>query len=481
MSHPRAEPCAFIIFGISGDLAARKLMPALFALQRAGALHPQAQIVGFARREWSDDALREHMQQALKEHLDEDFDSATWQDLAPRLHFVHGHYDDAASYQRLGEKLEQLALDMRLFYTATPPSAYPAIIRQLQAAALAQQGDSRLIIEKPFGHDLASAQQLNALLLEAFREKQIYRIDHYLAKETAQNIAALRFANTFFEPTWNSQYLDHVQVTMAESIGVEGRGGFYEAAGVVRDVFQNHLLQLVALTATEPPARYDAQSVRDEKVKVFRSMRCLEPSRAILGQYSANAEASSYREESGVDPDSRQATYVAAELRIDNWRWAGVPFFVRTGKGLKAKASEIVLYYKTPPHIPFKLSKPVSADRIILRLVPDEGIALRFDAKVPGQGISLHNASLDFYYGEQFKRRNPDAYETLILDAMLGDATLFMRNDEVEAQWRIVDPLLQAWESSQDEPAFYAKGSWGPEEAEDLMAHRGRRWHSPKS
>lgn len=471
--------CAFVIFGASGDLAARKLMPALFELHLRGRLHPETQLVGFSRRDWSDDLFRERAKGALQEHAPKSFDEDAWAELAPRLSFVSGGYDDADAYRQLGEHLDGLGHPNRIFYTSTPPSTYAPIAVQLGRAGLAKSaGWVRLVIEKPFGHDLASARELNQTVLEHFGEDQVYRMDHYLAKETAQNIAALRFANTIFEPTWNSQYVDHIQVTMAEPMGMEGRGGFYDEVGVIRDVIQNHLLQLVALTATEPPARYDAKSVRDEKVKVFQAMACTNPQGAVIGQYRGNGEVKGYREEEDVNPRSRQGTYAALELRIENWRWAGVPFFVRSGKRLKAKSSEIVIIYKRPPHIPFELRGPVQQDRIVLRLQPNEGISLRFDAKKPGQGISLSRASMDFYY-DQVSHRNPDAYETLLEDAMMGDATLFMRADEVEAQWRVVTPLLETWEASYDEPAFYDVGSWGPDEANDLLAKRGRTWHSP--
>jgi len=476
----KAPPCTFVIFGISGDLAARKLLPALFELHREGAIDPETRIVGFARRDWSDDELRKRMKDALQEYSHGDFDQALWDDLAPRLSFCGGNYDDTASYDTLAEHLDALGHDIRLFYTATPPSTYAGIADGLGKAGLSRQGDARFIIEKPFGTDLKSAQVLNGRILENFSERQIYRIDHYLAKETAQNIAALRFANTIFEPTWNGQYVDHVQVTMAEPMGIEGRGGFYEQTGIIRDVVQNHLLQLAALVATEPPASYDAQSVRDEKVKVLRAMHCVNVGDAVLGQYISSNGQSSYRDEEGVDKRSRQATYAAIELNIDNWRWSGVPFYIRSGKRLVAKSSEIVIYYKTPPHVPFQFRKPPKADRIVLRLVPNEGISLSYNAKVPGQGITLNTASMDFYYNEQFKRRNPDAYETLLLDAMMGDATLFMRADEVEEQWRIVTPLMKAWEHANEEPAFYESGTWGPEEADEMLARAGRRWHVPQ-
>ena len=397
------------------------------------------------------------------------------------MHYVQGQYEAKAGYRALAQKLAALALPDRVFYTATPPAAYAGIVAGLAGAKLNEsEGFVRLVVEKPFGHDLESALELNASILEHFDEAQVYRIDHYLAKETAQNLSALRFANTLFEPIWSNRYLDHVQITMMESVGVEGRGSFYEEAGVLRDVFQNHLLQLLALVAMEPPSSWDAQSVRDEKVKVFRAMRCLEPEDAVLGQYVGKGEIRGYRQEEGVDPDSNQATYGAAIFQVQNWRWAGVPFYVRSGKRLRSKSSEIVLRFKTPPHIPFALETPLKADRLVLRLVPNEGISLRFNAKEPGQGVELERVSMDFLYDEAFERRNPDAYETLLLDVMQGDATLFMRADEVEAQWRIVEPLLEYWERGEREPVFYEAGGVGPREADALLAREGRYWHKPE-
>jgi glucose-6-phosphate 1-dehydrogenase len=474
--------CAFVIFGVSGDLSARKLMPALYTLHQRGELHAESRVVGFGRSAWTDAQLKREVKRALKDHADASLDPATWAAFAKRLSYQQGGYDDMEAYRQLAEHLAQFDTDTRIFYTATPPGTYKAIVRGLKRSGLNRyrRGEARLVVEKPFGHDLASAQTLNSLVLSAFEETQVYRIDHYLAKETAQNLSVLRFANALFEPIWSGRYIDHVQLTMAEAIGVEGRGGFYEEAGVIRDVFQNHLLQLVALVAMEPPARFDAQSVRDEKVKVFRAMACPKPKEAVIGQY-ARGRGKAYREESGIAPDSRQGTYAAAMFRIDNWRWAGVPFYVRSGKRLQAKTSEIVLHMKKPPHIPFALPEEPKADRLVLRLVPNEGISLRFNAKRPGQKIELSRVSLDFLYDEQFERPTPDAYETLLMDIMRGDPTLFMRADEVEEQWRIVEPILRAWEKSDREPAFYPAGSWGPREADELLAVEGRTWHPPHS
>ncbi len=471
--------CAFVIFGVTGDLAARKLLPALYALHRGGALHPETQIVGFARSVTDDAGLRERLGSALREHVD-DVDDDTWHDLARRIVAVRGGYDDDG-FASLLERLEAIGLDDHVYYTSTPPEAYGAIVKGLATSGLARSkaGFRRLVVEKPIGHDLASALTLNAALGEAFDESQVYRIDHFLAKETAQNLAVLRFANALFEPIWSNRYVDHVQITVAEAMGMEGRGAFYEQAGVVRDMFQNHLLQLLALVAMEPPTRYDADAVRDEKVKVLRATDCLAPEDVVLGQYTAMDELPGYRQEEGVDPDSHVPTYAAAAFAVRTWRWAGVPFYVRSGKRLEAKASEIVLHLKKPPHVPFTtLSETLKADRLVLRLVPDEGIAFRFNAKVPGQGIELDRVSLEFRYRERFEGRVPDAYETLLADVMEGDATLFMRADEVEAQWRVVEPLL---DPPTLEPEQYPAGSMGPLAAITLLERDGRFWHKPGS
>ena len=478
-----APPCAFVIFGITGDLAARKLIPALLYLHREGALHGDTAIVGYARSDHSTEDVRARLREAVAD--DDGFDAAAWSDLEDRITYVRGRYDEEEDFRRLAAHLEELDVASRVFYTATPPETYAAIVRALGAVGLHRPGGGRsddgttfvrLVVEKPFGSDLESATALNETVRGCFREDQVFRIDHYLAKETAQNLAALRFANAVFEPMWTNTYIDHVQITMAEPIGVEGRGSFYESTGVLKDVMQNHLLQLIALVAMEPPARYEADAVRDEKVKVFRAMACPRPKDAVLGQYVAGNGMPGYREEDGVDPDSRQATYAAVELAIQNWRWSGVPFFVRSGKRLETKATEIVLQFRTPPHIPFDLPEPPKADRLILRLSPEEGIDLRFNAKTPGQDVTLERISLSFSYGETFGRPNPDAYETLVLDVLLGDATLFTRADEVEAQWRVLEPLLH---DRPIEPVQYEAGSMGPHEAYELLERRGRSWRRP--
>jgi glucose-6-phosphate 1-dehydrogenase len=473
----RLPPCAFVIFGVTCDLAARKLLPALYALHVAGRLGEGTALVGYARSPLGDDELRERLRAALVEHAG-DVDESAWSALAAHVHYVQGGYDEREGFERLARRLEAIGCDDHVYYTSTPPETYTAIAEGLSSAGLAseERGFRRLVIEKPFGHDLASAKALNGAVLSRFAESQVYRIDHYLAKETAQNLAVLRFANALFEPVWSSHYVDHVQITMAEAIGIEGRGAFYEASGVVRDVFQNHLLQLLALVAMEPPASFgDPNAVRDEKVKVLRALSCLEPGNAVLGQYTAAEGARGYLQEEGVAADSYTPTFAAAVFEVRTWRWAGTPFYLRTGKRLESKASEIVLTFKTPPHLPFDLRTPILGDRLILRLVPDEGISLRFNAKVPGRVIELGRVSLDFAYRSHFDGRVPDPYETLLADVVAGDATLFMRADEVEAQWWAVAPLL-----AQDEaPRPYRAGSLGPSEANELLARHGRRWHRP--
>ncbi|MEX2542995.1 MAG: glucose-6-phosphate dehydrogenase [Trueperaceae bacterium] len=475
-----APRTAFVIFGVTGDLSSRKLLPALYALHRGGHLHEATSIIGFGRSDWDDDGLRAHAAEAIREHGDS-FEESCWRELASRLHYIRGDYGDGQAMQRLARLLDQLEQPNRVFYTATPPTTYPVLVEALADAGLSSgsEGWTRLVIEKPFGRDLASATRLNELLLQRFEERQIYRIDHYLAKETAQNLAVLRFANTLFEPVWSNRYIDHVQLTMTESVGVEGRGGFYEESGVVRDVFQNHLLQLLALVAMEPPARYDATSVRNEKVKLFDAMGCAAPEDTVLGQYVEAPGTRGYRQEEDVDPASRQATYAAARFEIHNWRWSGVPFLVRSGKRLEGKATEIVLRFKTPPHVPFTLPEELRADRLTLRLTPDEGIAVRFNTKVPGQGIELERANMEFTYASRFARPNPDAYETLLLDTMLGDATLFMRADEVEAQWRVVAPILRCQDDDFGGPFPYQAGTLGPPQADRLPAAIDRRWYRP--
>ena len=475
----KAPPCAFVIFGVTGDLTKRKLLPALYRLHLRGSLHPDSVIIGHARSDLTVQELRGRLQEAV-EHEVPEYDQEAWNELAARLHYVQGPYDQKEGFQKLAQLLAELELPGRVFYTATPPSVYADIARELDEAGLAEEpagGFARLVVEKPFGADLESAKELNATLLARFQERQIFRIDHYLAKETAQNLAVLRFANSMFEPLWNSAQIDHVQISVLEPLGMEGRGSFYEGAGVIRDVFQNHLLQLMALVGMEPPARFDAREVRNEKVKFFSAVECPAPGETVLGQYVSGNGHPGYRQEEDVDPGSRQATYAAMRLEVKNWRWAGVPFYLRSGKRLAGKASEIVLQFRNPPHVPFDLVTPLEPDQLVLRIAPDEGIELRFNGKHPGQRIELGRIALDFDYQETYDAPNPDAYETLVLDAMQGDATLFMRADEVEAQWRIVEPILDR--ENHTTPEFYEAGGLDPEGAFDLLRRSGRAWVRP--
>ncbi len=481
LSRP-APACAFVIFGVTGDLTARKLIPALYQLHVKGELNEHSVIIGHARRDLTDDGMRDLLGQEIAKELP-DIDQAAWDALASRMTYVQGDYQSDDGFVKLAAKLRDLDLPGTVFYMATPPEVYGRIARSLEEAGLTKPASdgkfTRLVVEKPFGEDEDSAKALNAELLTHFDETQIYRIDHYLAKETAQNLGVLRFANTMFEPIWNNRFIDHVQITMIEPMGVEGRGEFYEAAGVLRDVFQNHLLQLLALVAMEPPVRFDARNVRDEKVKLFSAVACPHPEATVLGQYVSGNGMVGYRQEPEVDPSSKQATFAAMQLNVENWRWAGVPFYLRSGKRLEAKASEIVLQFKAPPHVPFKLSAPVNTDRLVLRIVPNEGMTIRFNGKRPGQRVELDRIGLDFTYQTSFEGSVPEAYETLLLDVMEGDPTLFMRADEVEAQWRIIDPIIDYIDFRKPTPEFYEAGGMGPHAAYALLEEAGRSWKRP--
>jgi glucose-6-phosphate 1-dehydrogenase len=489
------EPCTVVIFGATGDLTHRKLVPALYNLQRERFLPPGFSVVGFARRDWSDDFFRESLLQDAKEFSRSGIEEPLWESFAEGISYVQSAFDDPRGYQALAERLNELdqrrgASGNRLFYLSTPPESYATIIQQLGAAGLAKSpsgGWVRIIIEKPFGRDLASARALNVEVHNVFDENQVYRIDHYLGKETVQNILVFRFANGIFEPLWDRRYVDHVQITVAETVGVEGRGGYYERAGAMRDMVQNHLMQLLTLTAMEPPIGYRADAVRDEKVKVLRAIRPIAPEQVdrytVRGQYGAGAAGGQavpgYREEEGVARDSNTETYVALQLYIDNWRWAGVPFLLRTGKRLPKRVSEIAIQFRSAPLMLFD-SGPLSdiePNVLAIQVQPDEGITLRFDSKVPGQANQIRPVTMDFRYNAAFGVESPEAYERLLLDAMLGDSTLFTRSDEVEASWSLITPIHQGWESSEP-PAFpnYDAGTWGPKEADKLLEREWRHW-----
>jgi len=487
------EPATLVLFGGSGDLAGRKLLPALYNLALQRLLPASFAVVGAARRPQSDEAFRAELHDAVTQFSrTKPINEEVWGSFAQNIRFVAT--PDDAGYDALRETLDKVDSDLgtngnRLFYLATPPAAYAPIVRSIGAHKLRGSGWSRVVIEKPFGHDLASATELTNVVHEVFREDEVFRIDHYLGKETVQNILVLRFANGIFEPIWNRQYVDHVQITVAESIGIEERADYYDKAGAMRDIVQNHLLQLMALVAMEPPAAFDDRGVRDEKVKVLRSLRPIPQrevaARTVRGQYARGfiegKPTVAYREEKGVADDSTTDTFVAIRCFIDNWRWEGIPFYLRTGKRLPKRSTEIAIRFRVAPHRIFKRESEegLEANELVLRIQPDEGISLTFGAKVPVQGFRIRTVNMDFVYGASFMLDAPDAYETLILDALRGDATLFTRRDEVEQQWTFVDPILKAWHEGVPELAPYPAGSWGPPEAETLIERDGRAWRRP--
>jgi glucose-6-phosphate 1-dehydrogenase len=490
------DPATFVLFGATGDLAHRKVVPALFQLWRTNLLPHEFAIVGIGRRPYTDDAFRTELRASLDEFSRVlPIETAVWDEFAGRIRYQLGSFDDPALYDDLVVRLDDLDRERgtsgnRLYYLATQPSAFAEIIANLGRVGLDHEqhagGWRRIVIEKPFGRDLTSAIRLNREVGKVFRESQVYRIDHYLGKETVRNILVFRFGNGIFEPIWHRRYVDHVQITVAESIGVEKRGAFYEEAGASRDFLQNHLMQLLSLVAMEPPATFDAEALRDEKVKVLRAIEPMNPdtvaANVVRGQYGPGwvtaGQVGGYRSEAQVDPESETETYVAARLFVDDWRWAGVPFYLRAGKRLPKRATEIAIQFKQVPHALFKDSSvDPEANLLALRIQPDEGILLRFAAKVPGLGVDVRAVNMDFTYGSAFSVDSPDAYETLILDALLGDASLFTRADEVEKAWAIVNPIIDAWADG-PAPEFpnYAAGSWGPADSDALLARDGRRW-----
>ncbi len=492
-------PCAFVLFGATGDLTRRKIIPALFSLAIQGRLPESFVIVAFARRDKTDASFRSELRDSvtkLAAHLD--VSGGVWDAFAEKIFYLRSNLDDAEGYRRLSERLDSLDAEhdlggRRLYYLATPPDNFRGVIGQLGAAGLARPDDreswTRIVVEKPFGIDFASARELNQELGRVFREDQIFRIDHYLGKETVQNILVLRFANQIFEPLWNQKYIDNVQIMAAETLGVEGRGGYFEEAGTTRDIVQNHALQVLTLIAMEPPIALDADAIRDEKVKVLRSIQPFTPEEVALwtvrGQYGpGEVEGESvpgYREEEGVDPRSETETFAAFKFQINNWRWSGVPFYVQAGKRMPRRVTEVKIQFKAVPDVLFaRAYSGVQPNMLTLRIQPDEGASLEIGSKEPGPEMRIHPVRMDFEYGASFKSPIRDAYERLLLDAARGDASLFARNDEVEAAWGLITPILDAWRELSC-PLFpnYSSGSWGPEAACALLTG-GRAWHLPQ-
>src|SRR6266404_3274461 len=495
VSRATPQPCSIVIFGATGDLTHRKLVPALYNLAADGDLPPGLAVVGFARRDKTDEVFRQELSEAAHKYSRQKINEDLWKNFANSIFYHRSEFGDPEGYRRLKERLEQIDRERgtrgnRIFYLSAGPDQFEPILTQLEAAGLNQSpngGWARVIVEKPFGVDLKSAETLNTAVRNGFAEADTFRIDHYLGKETAQNILVLRFANAIFEPLWNARYIDHVQITAAETLGVENRAGYYEGAGALRDMVQNHLLQLLCLVGMEPPTDLGADSIRDAKVKVVRSLRRFREEEVglsvIRGQYAAGAisgkAVAAYREEKGVDPKSQTETFVALRMLVDNWRWADVPIYVRVGKRLPKSATEISVHFKRAPMVLFNRdSTALDQNVLVIRIQPDEGISLRMMAKIPGTSLRIEPVKMDFHYGTSFGKASPEAYERLLLDAMSGDATLFARRDEVEEAWAFIDPIENAWSQKENAPplCFYPAGSWGPEEADELLAHDGRTW-----
>ncbi len=473
-------PVSIIIFGASGDLTQRKLVPSLFNLYRKGRMPKRFCILGYGGTAFTDEQFRTHLQEGMKEFASFKYTDEEWNNFASNLTYHQGRYDNPADYEKLNSLLKdwEAGSGDRIYYMATPPGVFPNIIDQLaQTGQLAEnEGWRRVVIEKPFGTDLKSACDLNEQIHKALNEKQIYRIDHYLGKETVQNILVSRFSNTIFEPLWNRNYIDHVEITVSEQVGVEHRARFYDQIGVLRDMFQNHLLQLVSLVAMEPPVSFDASALRNEKVKVLSAIHPMKDEevlrRTVLAQYKG------YREEEGVNKDSRTPSYAAVRLQVDNWRWQGVPFYLRSGKALKEKLSQVTIEFKEPPHLLFPNEvSHLTPNMLVLYLQPDEGMHLRFEAKVPDTVAEMRSVDMEFHYEDSFgKTAIPEAYERLLLDVLTGDASLFTRADEVETAWGIIDPIIRAWDTQKPPLASYEPGTWGPAEANELLAKDNRTW-----
>jgi glucose-6-phosphate 1-dehydrogenase len=491
-----AGPCVLVLFGVTGDLSRKKLMPAIYDLANRGLLPPGFSLVGFARRDWEHEDFAQVTHDAVKAHARTPFNDTVWQQLAEGIRFVPGEFADDAAFDRLAETVAGLDAERGTggnyaFYLSVPPKFFPNVVAQLKRSGLSspQAGPDghrpwrRVVIEKPFGHDLASAQELNEIVNSVFGSDSVFRIDHYLGKETVQNILALRFANTMYEPIWNRGYVDHVQITMAEDIGIGGRAGYYDGIGAARDVIQNHLMQLLALTAMEEPVSFDAAALRAEKEKVLSAVRLPEDlaTGTARGQYAAGwqggIEVPGFLEEDGIAPDSHTETYAAVKVGVDTRRWAGVPFYLRTGKRLPRRMTEIALMFQRAPHLPFNATdtKELGHNALVIRVQPDEGVTVRFGSKVPGSAMEVRDVNMDFAYGESFTENSPEAYERLLLDVLIGDPPLFPRRQEVELSWEVLDPVEQFW-AEHGKPDQYPAGSTGPASADALMARDGRMW-----
>ncbi len=495
----RVPSCAIVIFGANGDLTKRKLIPALYRLAYERRLPPGFAIIGNSRTKMSDDDFRTKMREAVQEFSeDTPFDDHLWASFAEHLFYCAGDLQDQKMYEAMARQLDELETQRKtegnvLFYLSTQPSYYSVAIERIGAVGLQEgRGWRRIVVEKPFGHDLETARELNGQLQKVFPESSIYRIDHYLGKETVQNVLAFRFGNGIFEPLWNRRYINHVQITAAESIGVEGRGGYYQEAGALRDMIQNHLLQVMSTIAMEPPAVFEPNTVRDERAKVLRSVRVPTPDQvpviSVAGQYGparvGNDALPGFREEQGVDPESQTDTYSAVTFYVDNWRWAGVPFYIRSGKRMPKRVTDIAIHFNAAPHSPFLNAgldgaPAAQPNLLIIRIQPEEGISLRFLSKNPGEGMRLRPVSMDFNYGSSFGTRSPSAYETLLVDAMVGDATLYTRQDMVDASWAAVQPILDYRATHPSDFPNYAAGSWGPQAADDMLARNGHTWRQP--
>ncbi|OUE09239.1 glucose-6-phosphate dehydrogenase [Clavibacter michiganensis] len=489
-----AGPSSLIIFGVTGDLSRKKLMPAVYDLANRGLLPPGFALIGFARRDWEDQDFEQVVYEAVKQYSRTKFDEDVWRQLAQGIRFVQGTFDDDEAFQTLKEITEELdrergTMGNHAFYLSIPPKSFPLVTEQLRRSGLAEQKEGhwrRVVIEKPFGSDLKTARELNAVVETVFPPDSVFRIDHYLGKETVQNILALRFANQLYEPLWNANYVDHVQITMAEDIGVGGRAGYYDGIGAARDVIQNHLLQLLALTAMEEPVAFDASSLRDEKEKVLSAVRLPKDlsTATARGQYAGGwqggEEVVGFLDEDGMDPESLTETYAAMRLDINTRRWSGVPFYLRAGKRLGRRVTEIAVVFKRAPQNLFAedQTSALGQNALVIRVQPDEGVTIRFGSKVPGAGMQVRDVTMDFGYGHAFTEASPEAYERLILDVLLGDPPLFPRHQEVELSWKILDPIEEFWRT-QGQPEQYRPGTWGPASADELLARDGRTWRRP--